>query len=87
MYNFLIYEIMFQGCYFQECLKLVSRVFKFSYKGVSGVSFESVSRVEKVSFMGVSIVFIFIHVITATRACGGLVVCIICIKAIAASQA
>ena len=45
-------------------------------KGVSGVfkvSFKSVSRVLKGSFMGVSVVFVFIEVIAATRAYGGLV--------------
>ena len=45
---------------YQECLKLV---------------FKSVSRVVKGSFMGVSIAFVFIEVIAATRACGGLVYC------------
>ena len=43
---------------YQECLKLV---------------FKSVSRVVKGSFMGVSIAFVFIEVIAATRANGGLV--------------
>ena len=43
---------------YQECLKLV---------------FKSVSRVLKGSFMGVSIVFVFIEFITATQAYGGLV--------------
>ena len=43
---------------YQECLKLV---------------FKSVSRVVKGSFMGVSIAFVFIEVIAATRAYGGLV--------------
>ena len=43
---------------YQECLKLV---------------FKSVSRVVKGSFMAVSIAFVFIEVIAATRAYGGLV--------------
>ena len=46
-------------------------VFKLSLKGISGVfkvSFKSVSRVLKGNFMGV-----FIEVIAATRAYGGLV--------------
>ena len=43
---------------YQDCLKLV---------------FKSVSRVVKGSFMGVSIAFVFIEVIEATRAYGGLV--------------
>ena len=44
-------------------------------KGVSGVLkvFKSVSRVLKGSFMGVTIVFVIIVVIAATRAYGGLV--------------
>ena len=37
------------------------------------VCFRSVSRVLKGSFMGVSIVFVFIEVIAATRAYGGFV--------------
>ena len=37
------------------------------------VGFKSVSRVLKGSFMGVSIVFVFIEVIAANRAYGGLV--------------
>ena len=41
--------------------------------GVFKVSFKSVSRVLKGSFIGVSIVFVFIEVIAATRAYGGLV--------------
>ena len=51
-------------------------MFKVSFKGVLGVfivSFKSVSRLQKGCFMGVSIVFVFIEVITATRAYGGLV--------------
>ena len=43
---------------YQECLKLV---------------FKSVSRVVKGSFLGVSTAIIFIEVIAATRAYGGLV--------------
>ena len=41
--------------------------------GLFKVSFKSVSRVLKGSFMGVSIVFVFIEVIAATRAYGGFV--------------
>ena len=50
---------------YQECLKLVSSMFQECLK--------LVSRVLKGSFMGVSIVFVFIEVIAATRAYGGLV--------------
>ena len=54
--------------------KRVSGIFKFSFKyEVFKVSFKSVSRVLKGTFMGVSIVFVFIEVIAATRAYGGLV--------------
>ena len=51
-------------------------MFKVSFKYVSGVfkvNCKSVSRVLKGSFMGVLIVFVFIEVIVATRAYGGLV--------------
>ena len=46
----------------------------FQDSGLFKVSFKSVSRVLKGSVMGVSIVFVFIEVIAATRAYGGLVI-------------
>ena len=56
---------------FQEYFKSVLRVLK-CLKSASNV-FRGVSRVLKGSFIGVSIVFVFIEVSAATRAYGGLV--------------
>ena len=61
---------------FNVSFKCVLGVFKVGFNYVSGVfkvSFKSVSRVLKGSFINVSIVFVFIEVIAATRAYGGLV--------------
>ena len=57
---------------FQGCLKLASRAFKLVSR-VNQEYLKLVSTVLKGSFMGVSIVFVFIEVIAATRAYGGLV--------------